>query len=474
MVRRRVGVVLAVLATTTGMAACSSSGSAKKASAPNILFILTDDERWDSLGQFAFVNGRTDWTRFQNMFINDPQCCPSRSSILSGQDTRHTGVETLLQGKKFDESKTIATMLHDQGYRTALFGKYLNNYPFGRGTYIPPGWDGWHSFSGPAGYFDYKLNDQGKLVKFGTDPTDYSSDVFTRKAINFISRTPSDKPFFVYLAYFAPHREAAGDPTPAPRDKGKCKGQTFPHLPSYNQVDKVETVPWMSAAKPQSDADIARQMQATCETLHGVDTGVKQLFDLLSRTHRLDNTIVIFTSDNGYGFGEHRMTGKGDLYDESIRVPLLVRGPGITPHTTTDMTSNIDLAPTILDFAHVKAPSHFFDGVSFAPSAEGTGHTTRTEVLLRGCRTKRPKGGPVEEEDPSGALGNACGGYTEGMGKNWGLRTDRYKYVENTDGSRQLFDLVADPNELRNLAHDPKSASVVADFHSRLTKLERG
>jgi arylsulfatase A-like enzyme len=259
----------------------------------------------------------------------------------------------------------------------------------------------------------------------------------------------------------APHRAGLLDPIAAPRDMGVCADTDFPLPANFNAYDTVSEPPWMAGELPKSATTAVRMRRATCETLRGVDDAITAIIDELQRDGRLANTYVVVTSDNSFHFGEHRLFEKGDLYEESIHVPLLVRGPGVRVGTDTRLTSNIDLAPTFLDWAHVTPPAHFFDGHSFAADARGAKVAGPAAVLLRGCRTGAlPKGAPAP-----------CGNNPSNMGKNWGLRTARYKYIEYSGGYRQLFDLTADPEELHNLALDPNYATTMASLHARLIAL---
>jgi arylsulfatase A-like enzyme len=220
----------------------------------------------------------------------------------------------------------------------------------------------------------------------------------------------------------------------------------------------------MAGEKPKNATTVVRMRRATCETLRGVDEAITAILDELQQTGRLSNTYVVVTSDNSYHFGEHRLLEKGDLYEDSIRVPLLVSGPGVRDGYDGRLTSNIDLAPTFLDWAGVAPPAHFFDGHSFAAGARGMHVAGPTAVLLRGCRTGMTSSGTP----------GPCGGNPSNMGKNWGLRTVRYKYVEYPGGYRQLFDLTADPGEVRNLAPDPKYAPTLQRLHAELLRLRGG
>jgi len=215
----------------------------------------------------------------------------------------------------------------------------------------------------------------------------------------------------------------------------------------------------MSAEQPKPAFNMAIQRAATCDTLQSVDRAVSSVVDELKRTGRLQNTYIVFTSDNGYAFGEHRLVGKGDLYEASVRVPLLIRGPTVRPRTIDRLTSNVDLVPSIMEWAKAPLPRDFVDGTSFAAELTGKEQAGPQEVLLRRCRTQR---GP----------GDDCGGYPSNMGFNWGLRTATTKYIEYPDGYVQLFDLTTDPWELTNLAQDPAQAPLVAQLHARLEQLK--
>ena len=426
---------------------------------PNILFILTDDQRFDSIAQLPKLNAEPDWLRFTNSFVNEPMCCPSRASIFTGRYSHHTHVETLLQGENLDDRTTIATMLRSVGYRTGFLGKYLNGYPFASGHPVPPGWDNFEAYESFPNYYGYKVNRNGTLVTYGGAPADYSTDVWTARAETFIRSADAAKPFFLEVAYNAPHASSDGTPTPAPRDVGACAGNTFPLPVSFNAHDEISEPAWLASQPLRNASEMRALRRETCETLRSVDDGVSALIDLLESIGRLSNTYIVLTSDNGYEFGEHSLAGKGDLFEESIRVPLIVRGPGIGPGTVNRLTSNIDLVPTFLDWAKKTPPADFVDGVSWAANARGatSGTTSPTEVLLRGCRSN------FQQADPP------CGPYPgPAMGMNWGLRTASYKYVEYPSGYRQLFDVVRDPYELRNLANDPAKATIISNLHSRL------
>jgi arylsulfatase A-like enzyme len=464
-----VALVLASLAVTgaPSHAATTRAGATLRAAAapvrPNIVLILTDDQRWDSLDELPATNARS-WRRYSRSFVDDPMCCPSRASTLTGRLPNHTKVDSLLEGPRLDERRTFATMLHAAGYRTVFAGKYLNGYPFTRGPYTPPGWDQFFGFDLATTYYNYTLVENHKRVHYGEQPDDYSTDVLTSKVVSAIRDAKQGQPLLVEFAPNAPHRAGFFDPVPAPRNAGVCADTPFPLPANFNASDEVSEPAWMAGEVPKSAALAVRMRRATCETLRGVDESITAIFDALTKAGRLANTYIVVTSDNGYHFGEHRLLEKVDLYDESVRVPLLVRGPGVVVGADGRLTSNVDLAPTFLDWAHVTPPTGFFDGTSFAASARGAKAARPAAVVLRGCRT----GGT-----PS--TGNsACGGNPTNMGKNWGLRTARYKYVEYPGGYRQLFDVVHDPGEVRNLAPNPAYLTTLATLHKELVAMRAG
>ena len=443
-----------------GWSAPSAASATVHPTRPNIVLILTDDQRWDSMDELPATNAHA-WNRYSRSFVVESMCCPSRAATLTGRIPPHTGVETQTEGARLDEHKTFATMLHAAGYQTAFAGKYLNGYPFGRGPYKPPGWDKFYGMTGPMRYYDYTVIENSKPVHYGSKVTDYSTDVLRNKIVAASKAADPSRPELLELATNAPHRSGLFDPNPAQRDKGVCADRAFPFPPNFNAYDSVSEPAWMAGELPKDETGVVRIRRATCETLRGVDDAVTAVLNELNREGRLANTYVVLTSDNSYQFGEHRLLEKGDLYDESIHVPLLVRGPGVIAGTDGRLTSNIDLAPTFLDWAKVTPPKSFFDGTSFAASARGVKSHEPTAVLLRGCRTGRTA---------TGAEG-VCGGNDTNMGKNWGLRTVHYAYMEYPDGYRQLFDVIADPYELKNLAPDPAYATTITALHNQMVAL---
>ena len=437
---------------------------------PNIVVINTDDQRGDSISQLPSINARTDWARFENSFVHEPQCCPSRATFFTGQYAYRNGVSTLADGARMNPNTTVATMLQAAGYQTSLTGKYLNGYGATTAEYTPPGWDDFRAFRGvnPTApvdakgnavgypYVNYRNVENNVEKSYGSAAADYSTDRYAAMVREFIRKADPTRPVFTYFAPIAPHFTVR----PADRDKATCLATALPTPASFNVSDTVGQPKWMAGLPAASAASILQQRRGTCQTLRAVDLAVSSFFAELEASGRLANTYVIFTSDNGYSFGEHRLTGKGHLYEESIRVPLLIRGPGVVPGTRSRLTSNVDLAPTLVQLANATAPVGFFNGQPFVDDLKGTNTLpNRAEILLFGCRTKT---GP----------GDFCGGGYDFMGGAWGIRTAKFKYVRYAQtGETQLFELAADPDELHNRTDAPAYQSVKTALDKRLTAL---
>jgi arylsulfatase A-like enzyme len=468
---------------------------------PSILFVLTDDMATGDTASMAavqdlLVNRGTSFSRFH---LSVPLCCPSRSTILRGQYAHDHGVFTndppFGGYRRFlglgHEHSTVATWLHDAGYRTGLFGKYLNDYgQEGDRTHVPPGWDEWCSPAGgdPYSGFDYVMNENGSLVPYGGRPRDYATDVFSGKAEEFLRRASADGvPFFAYVATYAPHSPA----TPAPRDEGTFRGAEAPRPPSFDEAvvdDKPRYVrrrPPLSPEEIDGIDDLYRRRQ---ESLRAVDRMVARLLDALASAGRLDDTWVFFLSDNGFHLGQHRLPpGKSTPYDEDVRVPLIVRGPGVPadavlPH----IVGNTDLAPTLAAIAGVAPPS-FVDGRSLLPllgPAAPPEESWRRVFLLehipepRKDLTAAAPGGAVPAESGSSGPPDvpvappfAHLPRTERPVPAFaGLRTGRHTYVEYDTGERELYDMQSDPFQMENLA-GTADAGLLAALSERLALL---
>lgn len=411
----------------------SPTGAQTTAGQPNFVFILTDDMRKDDLKYMPKTRSllRAQGMQFQNAFVSNSLCCPSRATIMRGQYAHNTGVwgnsdgpNSGWQGYKNhgNERDNIATRLHDAGYRTGLFGKYFNTYDL---TAVPPGWDDWFAIPAGGGAFNYYVNDNGTRNFFGNSESDYSTDVFSRETQSFIGDSVvAGKPFFAYVAPKPPHEPA----TPAPRHAHAFDGEKAPRLPSFDERDVSDKPPSIRSLSLLSSTQIAQidtLHEKRVESLQSVDELVEAVVGKLQNERVLDNTYVVFTSDNGYHHGEHRIkSGKAKPYEESIRMPLLIRGPSVQAGTSTNkLTLNTDFLPTFTDLAGVTTPG-YVDGRSLRPVLEGSATTWRTAILL---------------ELRSSILG---------------IRTsDSRKYIEYGDGFKEYYDLNADPYELRNLVY---------------------
>ncbi|MGZ4149737.1 MAG: sulfatase family protein, partial [Actinomycetota bacterium] len=353
---------------------------------PNVLLIVTDDQRWDTLRAMPAVERRiaAKGTTFTNGFVVNPLCCPSRASILTGDYSHTTGVyrEITPYGRfeALKDSSTIATWLDDAGYTTGLFGKYIDGYQHPALTgYVPPGWDRWVAFVRST-YYDYMLTVDGRIESHGAAPQDYSTNVLARYATDFIRSTQG--PLFVEFATAAPHAPAIAPPGQDP--------QTFADLPpwrppSYDEADTSDKPAYVRNLPPltaSATAAIDAFRRDQYRTLLDVDRQVGALLDALRATGRLSNTVIIYTSDNGLLWGEHRWSKKEVPYEEAIRVPLLVRYDPFHSQPLTDdhLALNIDIAPTIADLTGVPAPP--MDGQSLRPLLEGGGAPWRTDFLI--------------------------------------------------------------------------------------------
>jgi arylsulfatase A-like enzyme len=424
------------------------------------VFILADDMREDDLGYMpktrSLLGDRG--MSFAKAYVTYGLCCPSRATILRGQYAHNTGVwhnddapDGGWQGFKANgnEQDNMATRLDAAGYRTGLFGKYFNHY---EGTIVPPGWDRWFATYG-FNYFDYDVNDNSTMRHYGTDESDYQTDVLRKQTRGFI-RTAQGTPFFAYVAPIAPHTGV-----PAPRDEHAFDGETSPRPPSFNEGDVSDKPPWIRALPRLDDAAKAKmnyRHEKRVETLQALDDLVEGVVRELRDSGQLSNTYIVFTSDNGNHLGEHRIPiGKAQPYEESISMPLLIRGPGVAPGSSTaKLALNTDYLPTFTDLAGIQTPG-YVDGRSLQPLLKGDQIPTswRNAILLERAVTRsHPYPGPVPAEALSGIL-----------------TSDQRKYVEYEGGERELYDLAADPHELANTYAAAAPPTALA---SRLQKLK--
>ncbi len=493
---------------------------------PNILVVMTDDQAAADVAHMPNVKRllAKRGTTFADAVDSFPLCCPARATFITGQYAHNHGVGGNFYpygwyGMK-RRSNILPAWLQKVGYRTALIGKWLNGYG-ARDAHgeVPAGFDTWRGLLDVSAYdyYNYVMNRNGnlktwgdadfarKLVEFanveviknpgglagvlgklhdvfgqppydywGTaEPEDYSPDVTGRITEDLVkSERKSKKPFFIWWAPAAPHREDVAvtlmgregpDPRPAPRYEAESKSYRLPRPASFNESDLTDKPSNLTKAAPTMTEAQIQQLQLDYEgrigSLLAVDDHVKRLVNTLRSTGQLKNTLIVFLSDNGWLQGQHRVTGDKYLpYEESLRIPFILRGPGVPANRTVrGQVANIDFAPTLLDAARAKA-RRTMDGVSLLPTARNP--------------RKRPKRLiEIEATDPlfRGDIPNNA----------WdrpykGVRTDRYTYVVYTEtGERELYDRRKDPGQLRNVAADPAYAKIRAKLAAKLVKLDR-
>ncbi|GIV00654.1 MAG: hypothetical protein KatS3mg014_2269 [Actinomycetota bacterium] len=446
------GLLLAAAAGLGGVGTPTAQAQTPREGAPStIVLLVTDDQRYDTL--WAMPTVQRELVRrgadLPDAFVVNPICCPSRATILTGAYSHTTGVYRQIppygRFEWFRDGSTLATWLHDAGYTTGLFGKYLDGYQHaGLTGYIPPGWDRWAAFI-HSQYEDYKLQVDGRVVRYGSAPQDYSTDVLAGMAEAFVRETPG--PLFLYLAPAAPH----GPAPPAPGDEHAFADLPPWRPPSFDEADVSDKPEWVRDLQPLSEArrehiDALRRNQYA--SLLAVDRMVGRLIEALRETGRLADTLFIYTSDNGLLWGEHRWRRKEVPYEEAIRVPLVVRWDegGVRAGSRPEvLAANVDLAPTIADAVGIPAPGA--EGISLLPALRGEPGPTRRDLLIEHLAGANP-------------IPTYCA-----------VRSRRWTYVRYEDGFEELYDLRADPYQLENLVGDPSVASVLRERRARLAEL---
>ena len=427
---------------------------------PNVILVVTDDQRWDELDAMPTVAAlrqrRT--VAFTNAFAPTPVCCPARATILTGLYAHTHGVRTL-DGTRFvgPDAETLAVWLRRRRYRTALVGKYVNGYaalgPPARPTwYVPPGWDRWRALV-PSAYYDYAIVDEaGVATGHGSAPEDYSTDVLRDQAVAFVRESlAAGRRFFLYFAPYAPHPDwPAFDPVPAPRHLDRLTGLAPYRPPSFMEPD-VSDKPARSYAIFLGAAFLDAHRQRRLESLLAVDDAVAALLAAVAEAGADRRTIVVFTSDNGYLLGEHRLLGKPHPYEECHRVPLLVHDPRRRGARRTDahLVTHVDIAPTVAGYAGARTSP--VEGRSLRP-------------LIRGLPVRWRKSFPLEAWSvPDGAV------------QYRGVRTTRWSWVEYpATGEQELYDLDADPYQLENQAANPALANTAAELRNETLGLHAG
>jgi len=469
---------------------------------PNIVFILTDDLDVASIPYMPKLKAliANQGVTIDNYFVSISLCAPSRATTLRGQYGHNTKILSndppdggyARFHRLGEEQSTIAVWLQKAGYRTMLAGKYLNHYPDPRHTrYVPPGWNEWYvKVHGRIDKeFDYTLNENGKPVEYGDKPKDYGTDVYVRKTVDFIRRSArAGKPFFIYLATHAPHAPA----TPAPRHEQLFLDRKAPRTPNFNEADVSDKPSFIRHRPPltQSQIDsIDEHYRERLQTLQAVDDGIEAIVNTLQATGQLDHTYIFFTSDNGYHMGNHRMPGgKNVPYDEELRVTLIVRGPGVPAGATREhLAGNVDLAPTWAELAGATT-ADFVDGRSLVPllgdHPPAMDHWRRAFLIEYGLNPviqMHPTAAPsphaptdsLESPDQDDLLTKFLPFLRRsrfGVPPFFGLRMQTQSYAEYASGEKELYDLKADPYQLRNLARQVAPA-LIMQYSARVKEL---
>jgi N-acetylglucosamine-6-sulfatase len=457
-VNRRTALLSTLGAALAGSAAANQAGS-RTGKPRNLVFILTDDHRYDAMG---FLKGQKfletphldsiarDGIHCKNAFVTTALCSPSRASILTGKYAH--------QHKIVDNNTPIPPgtqyfpqLLQKAGYSTSFFGKWhMGN----SGDQPQPGFEHWVSFKGQGSYLPNAngLNVNGKHVP----QKGYITDELTDYALDWLSKQSKDRPYFMYLSHKAVHSEFI----PAARHKGKFANAEFVPPPTMAaDGDMARNWPmwvqnqrnsWHGVEYPyHSDLSLAEYYKRYAETLCGVDDSVGRVLTALRDRGELDSTLIIYMGDNGFAFGEHGLIDKRTAYEESMRVPMLARCPELFRggQTMKQVVANVDIMPTFLSAAGVTGPEGL-PGRSFLPLAEGKSIPWRTELLYEYY---------WERNFPQTPTMHA-------------IRGDRYKYIryQGIWDINELYDLQEDPLETNNLIFSPKHAAVVKQMNEKL------
>jgi N-acetylglucosamine-6-sulfatase len=434
-------------------------------------------------------------TSFNRAYISFPLCCPSRATMLNGQYMHNHGVHGNFPPNgswlKFRsrESSALPVRLHADGYHNVHIGKYMNGYgAFGTldQVPVPPGWDEWYGkVAEDAIYFNYQLvektgsNATPRITFYGDQPLDYQTDVFSGRAVDFVTDHPAaQEPFLLDLWFNSPH----GPFDPAPRDRFRLAGSPLPKVQGFNEKDISDKPKWFrrQARKRLGRAQIKlidNERRRAQEQLLSVDQSVGKLVAALQSRGKLNDTYIIFASDNGFFRGEHRIaSGKYLPYEPASRVPLLIRGPGIPADGVSDeLVWNGDITQTILQIAS-GSEDPGLDGRSLLPFAEDPARRSTRPVLLEGdtgpggtgaesaqtsaVRAREARVGVLGkrgvrnlDQEPN-AIKSATNTSTAPAYRS--IRTDRYEYTLYANGQSELYDMRRDPAQLRSLAFDPR------------------
>jgi N-acetylglucosamine-6-sulfatase len=434
---------------------------APAAAQTNIVVIMTDDMRLDDLDVMTETQALIgEGTTFRNNYATFPLCCPSRATFITGQYAHNHGVFANRPPNggytALDHTNTLAVWLQAAGYYTSHIGKYLNGYGLDTPpTLVPPGWTDWQGLVDNTTYrmYNYTINDNGSLVTYGEAEADYQTDVLADRAVETINQAAPNQPFFLSIAPVPPHYElfptGFSAPRPAPRHEGAFNDRPLPRPPSFNEAnvsDKplfIRNLPRLTSSEIQT---ITTTYRARLASLLAVDDLVERVVNALADAGVLNNTVLFFTSDNGWMQGEHRIReGKIFAYEESSHVPLLIRGDGFPPGATRNQfVGNIDLAPTIVDLTDA-SPRRVMDGRSLLPLAQNPTLGTARDLLIETLRYEA-------------------------------VRNRSFVYVEHNTGERELYDMRPDsanydPYQLQSRHADSAYSQIQSQLANRLNQL---
>jgi arylsulfatase A-like enzyme len=425
--------------------ACARGAAPAVPARPNLILVVLDDADAalvESSAGFARIAPQR-LRRFTRAFANTPLCGPARSVILSGQFAHNTQVRTNAGTNGGYEAwrawgydrRNLGVWLKAAGYRTALLGKYQNDFPAGAAeTFVPPGWDAWHGVLSDRETTNdtFTINDQGRIAAFRPADGAHQTDLLRDRAVEFVrkSEEDDDAPFFIYLAPSAPHTPS----TPARRHADAFPGLLAPRPPSFDEPDLSDKPEWLrtQAARlaPDQIATIDANYRGARQALLAVEEALAALFGALDAAGETSRTWVFLTSDNGLHRGEHRIPwDKKSPYEESIRVPLLVWGPG-PPAAIDALVGHVDLAPTLARLGGA-APDVEMDGMDLG-ALLGTGDSVRWRDAL--------------------LIEGFGGGAPFTIPRYVALRLKDAVFVENNRGEREYYDLARDPYQLENVA----------------------
>jgi N-acetylglucosamine-6-sulfatase len=443
----------------------SCTKESKNEERPNIIFVLVDDMRWDEFGEGGHNYIQTpnidrlahEGVNFKNAFTSTPLCSPSRAAFLTGMYAHSNGItDNLARNELSHKLETFPKQLHESGYETAFLGKWH----MGNDDSPRPGWDQWISLKGQGEANDPNFNINGERTQI----KGYVTDILTDKAIEFIKK-PREKPFLLYIAHKALHPNliqrddgsavniGEGGFIPAARHKGMYDTAIYKRRPNNGIVplDKPALLQKFDSLAPlgPETATKEKSIRERAEMLMAVDEGLGNMMKELEALNQLDNTIIVFTSDHGYWYGEHGLDEERRLaYEEAIRIPLLMRYPSKIKQGTRseEMVMSIDLAPTLVEMAG-EPISEAFQGRSLLPIFENSVKDWRSSVLIE-------------------YYSDTVFERIRQMGYK-AVRNDRYKYIHYVDmeGADELYDLQEDPYELKNQINNP-------DYSTKLTEMK--